>query len=282
MSTIPREQLLIKPFNVNNNGGGGGPSKLIIHVYDNHSFNGKPLSQQTCTPVSDYLREVGGYQLPDLISTGSRMSTNLKNKEKNHETNHEINHETIHENNYETHHETNHETNHCSAKRNPVLAALPPRRNSVSITSYFGRTGPLEKTPEKLSASTTCDNESVHTTHKQGGQLNGEILPRRTSKEIVFTDPLKTSTACFHNSQNQTNFVAPGGSLGTTIVTIGGGGGGGGPNGLTAGLDVAVALEETGESFFRIVLEIVLPFTMAGFGCVFAGIVLDVVQVGLG
>ena len=40
-----------------------------------------------------------------------------------------------------------------------------------------------------------------------------------------------------------------------------------------------VSIVDTDESFLRTLLETILPFTMAGFGCVLAGIVLDRVQV---
>lgn len=39
------------------------------------------------------------------------------------------------------------------------------------------------------------------------------------------------------------------------------------------------AVTEHPETFLRILLEVVFPFVMAGFGCMFAGVVLDIVQV---
>jgi hypothetical protein len=40
-------------------------------------------------------------------------------------------------------------------------------------------------------------------------------------------------------------------------------------------------ISEKPEAFGRTLLEVAVPFLMAGFGCVFAGILLDIVQVGI-
>lgn len=114
-----------------------------------------------------------------------------------------------------------------------------PRRSSITITTHFGEV------------------EDGRT--KTDGWTNGHLDPIPSISRDIGDSVARRMTA---------------GSTAIQIV-----GGGSVESAATVGEVQPAMIEDTGESFFRILLETVFPFIMAGFGCAFAGIVLDIVQV---
>lgn len=121
------------------------------------------------------------------------------------------------------------------------VGTTSPRRSSVTITTHFG------------------DDEDGST--KTDAWKNGNLDPIPSISRDIGDDAVQRMAA------------------GSTVIQIVGGGGV--ENDAAVGDVQPTMIEDTGESFFRILLETVFPFIMAGFGCAFAGIVLDIVQVRL-
>lgn len=114
-----------------------------------------------------------------------------------------------------------------------------PRRSSITITTHFGEV------------------ENGRT--KTDGWTNGHV------------DPIPSISLDIGDSGARRLAARS-----TAIQIVGGGSV---ESAATVGEVQPAMIEDTGETFFRILLETVFPFIMAGFGCAFAGIVLDIVQV---
>src|SRR6218665_3266289 len=117
---------------------------------------------------------------------------------------------------------------------------ITPRRSSITITTYFGAV------------------EDGRT--KTDGWTNGHLDPIPSISRYIGGDDAARQVVD-----------------GSTVIQIGANGSI--ETSATVGEEQPVMAEDTGESFFKILLETVFPFIMAGFGCAFAGIVLDLVQV---
>ena len=179
----------------------------------------------------------------------------------------------------------------------PGLAVIMERGGSGAASSSDRNNIPNASgaaKPERLEYL----NKTGHDTANSLSSLDNESLQFTVDGNGVDYD---------HAGDSEKNNAARYGSAEAKIRGEGqGGSGSGGENGFSSGCDITpdmcltvpvimvdrspspgadsqmLLLEDTGgESSLRIIGEIILPFILAGFGCVFAGLVLGIVQVHL-